>query len=148
MISDIVTLINVNFSVFGVQRCQNSTFFIFGIYSLLYTLGLVQTKLVHSIFLFFPLFFGSKHFCLLGLNSDSRGWSLIMVGLISDNSVVTHKYTQIIYTRLHSVMNYLFLKEKHKNLLVSGWVIGEWGTVGMGGGRAHWALEPGYVTLT
>ena len=30
-----------------------------------------------------------------------------MVGLISDNSVVTHKYTQIIYTRLHSVMNYL-----------------------------------------
>ena len=70
-----------------------------------------------------------------------------MVGLISDNSVVTHKYTQIRYTRLQSVMNYLLLKQKHKNLLVSLGNEEQWGW-GRGGGRAHWALEPGYVTLT
>ena len=99
LISDIVNLINVNFAVFGAQRCQILIFDIFDIYSLLYTLGFVQTKLVHSIFLFFPLFFGQKHFCLLGLNSDSRGWSLIMVGLISDNSVFSHIYTQMRYKR-------------------------------------------------
>ena len=64
-----------------------------------------------------------------------------MVGLISDNSVVTHKYTQIRYTRLHSVMNYLLLKQKHKNLLVSlgneeqwGWGRGGEGTLGSGAG--------------
>ena len=124
----------MKFTVFAIQRRQNLKIYFFDIYLLLYTFGIVQIQVVHTRFLFFSLFFGQKHFCLLGLNSDSRGWSLIMVGLISDNSVVTHKYRQIIYTRLHSVMNYLFLKQKHKNLLVSGWVIGEWGTVGMGGG--------------
>ena len=134
--------------VFGEQRCKNSFFFIFGIYSLIYTLGFVQTKVVHRIFLFLSLFFGQKHFCLLGLNSDSRGWSLIMMGLISDNSVFTHKYTLI---RLdmdnHDKYKYLLLKvldrrqrqgirkgeeegrkgEEGRGALGSGtWVMGMW----------------------
>ena len=100
--------------------------FIFLVYIPCYTLGFVQTKIVHSIFLFvFSLFFGSKHFCLLGLNSDSRGWSLIMVGLISDNSVFTHIYTQMRYIR---TINCLTLVKTTKISLSSGLSVGRgWG---------------------
>ena len=121
----------MNFAVFGVQRCQILFFYIFSIYSMLYTLGFVQTKLVHSIFLFFPLFFGQKHFCHLGLNSDSRGWSLIMMGLISDNSVFTHIYTQMRYIR---TINCITLVKTTKISLSSGLSVGR----GWGEGARGW----------
>ena len=63
---DIVNLINLNFTVFAVQRRQNLKIHIFDIYLLLSTLGSVQIQVVHICLLFFFTVYLSKTFLPLG----------------------------------------------------------------------------------